>query len=172
MRICLLLVIITDESFNINIASALSVHHRNTCAVIDRKAHLEATCWLGLEIPDFANITALSCRVNIHPEVYHTLVKRATLMLELTSLNRFLFDCDPLRVKEAIIEIDRSLANQIITEEQVIIVCLDNERWCSWEADIEVISLVEFWIWLIVLVVFLLVKLSVTTTNNKVRIAR
>jgi len=47
-------------------------------------------------------------------------------MVKLTRFDRLFFNRNPLRIEEAIVKVDCSFANQIISEEQIVVECLNH----------------------------------------------
>ena len=93
-------------------------------------------------------------------------------MVELTCLNRLLINGLPLWIEESVIQIDRRLSNEVITEQQVVIIGLNDQRWCTREAHTEIVSNIELWIRLVILIVVTIVDNSVTTRHNQIWVTR
>ena len=91
-------------------------------------------------------------------------------MVQLPSLDWLFLDSLPLRVEESVVQVYACLANQIVSEQKIVVICLDLQRRSSRESDIEIESFVELGVWLIVLVVILIVELHISTSNDQVRI--
>lgn len=91
-------------------------------------------------------------------------------MVQLPSLDWLFLDSLPLRVEESVVQVNACLANQIVSEQKIVVICLDLQRRSSRESDIEIESFVELGVWLIVLVVILIVELHISTSNDQVRI--
>jgi len=79
-------------------------------------------------------------------------------MVQLSILNGFILNRLPLGAEEPIIKINRSLSNQLITKQEIIIKDLDNNVRIARELTLHLIHLVEFGVWLVNLVVVLLVE--------------
>lgn len=154
MGICLLLVILANESLHKRVADALSVNW-HTLALENGESHLKLILRLLADVPNFANVACFRSRVDVQPEVNHTLVELAALVVELSRLDRFLVDGLPLWVKEPVIQVDRRLSNQVVAEHQVVIVGLNHEWGRPREAHVEVVAADEFGVGLIILIIIL-----------------
>lgn len=172
VRIRLLFVVIADERFDEHVRGTLPVLHGNPCAFEDRQAYLKFPCRFSSQLPDFAAVAALGGGVDIDPHVDCALVERATLMVELSCLNRLLFDGLPFGVEEAVVQINGSLANKVIAEKEIVVVCHNNQGRCARESHVEVKSFIELRIWLVVLVVVTVIELDVATGHDQVGVAR
>lgn len=91
-------------------------------------------------------------------------------MVKLARLNRLLVDGLPFGVEESVIQVDCGLANEIVSEKKIVVVGLNNQRRGSRERDIEVKSLVELGVRLIVLIIFPIVEFGFTASDNQIRV--
>ena len=91
-------------------------------------------------------------------------------MVKLAGLNRLLVDGLPFGVEESVIQVDCGLANEIVSEKKIVVVSLNNQRRGSRERDIEVKSLVELGVRLIVLIIFPIVEFGFTASDNQIRV--
>ena len=64
-------------------------------------------------------------------------------MVQLSSFDRLFLDSLPLGVEESVVQVNACLSDQIVSEEQVVIICLDLERRRTRERDIEIKTFVK-----------------------------
>ena len=168
MRIGLLLVLVADEALDVGIRGTLPVLIWYVGALEDGEANFELVLRLTADIPHFANIARLGCRIDIDPHIDHTLIHLRAHMVKLSRLNWLLVQCLPLRVEESIIKVNGCLSDEVVTEQQVVIVCFNFERRSSREVNRKVKSLHELGVWLVVLIVVAVVIFSVTAPHDEV----
>ena len=89
-------------------------------------------------------------------------------MINLTILNRFLLNCLPVSVKEAIIQVNTGLANQVIAEQIIKVIGLNLNHRRTWELSCELKQLVELRVRLVELVVITLGEFAVAASDKQV----
>jgi len=96
--------------------------------------------------------------LNLEPAADNTLTQVAVGVFQLTRLNRLLFECLPINAVESIVQINDSLANQVVAKEGVIIISGDDDVGGSWEFNTEGVKFVKLWTQLVRLVVVALIE--------------
>ena len=165
VSIRLLSIILADEALNEYVAHALCIHGWDVFALKDSQPYLKFVLGLLANVPNLSNIAWLSGRVYVEPHVDDALVELAARVVQLSCLDWLFIDCLPFGVEESVVEVDGGLADQIIAEQQIIVVSLNDKRWCPREAHIEVVAAHELGVGFIVLI-FLFFAFCLISTSD------
>ena len=171
MSVSVLLVIVVDVRADEHIRDALHILTWYVHSVHDGQTDLVLFDRLRGNIPDLLLLVLLVRGLNLEPACDDTLGKACALVVDLSLLDGLLLDCLPVAIEEAIIQVDRSLSNEVVTEQVIEVVSLDLDHGRAWELTGELEELVELGVGLIKLIVVTLGELAITTPDEQVRVA-
>ena len=160
MSVSTLLIFVVDEDADIQICCAFNVHLWNIGTVHHSHTQLEFLNWLRGQIPFLAwgPLLFFVRGFNLEPTANNTLTQVAVGVIQLTRLNGLLFERLPINAVESIVQINDSLANQVVTKENVIIISGDHDVGGTWKVDTEGVKFVELWTQMVRLVVVALIE--------------
>jgi len=84
--------------------------------------------------------------VDFNPHLKRTLAIRTWGMVNLSELNRLVFQSAPLRHEVTVFKVDICGSNQVISKKFVVVKNVDLELWATWESCFKVEVLVEYWL--------------------------
>ena len=168
MSISVLLVVVIDVAANEYIRDTLKIFARDVLGVHDREADLVVLDGLRLDIPNLLLLVLFVGGLNFEPAGDYTLGQGGALVVNLAVLNRLLLDCLPVTVEEAIVEVDGSLSNEVISEQVVEVISLNLDHGRSWEFTSELEELVDLRVGFVKLIVVAFGEFAVSASDDKI----
>lgn len=116
MSVSVFFIIIVDISPDKDVRDTLKILTWHVFGVHDGETNLVVFDRLWSDIPHLLLFALLVAWLNFKPAGDNTLRQRCTLVIDLAVLDRLFFNGLPVSVEEAIIKVDRGLANKIISK--------------------------------------------------------